>query len=514
MRSKLKLLSLLRMSQSGIGYEISHSFRNTCRQKSGSSLKAQTQCGKSSIEEGSRQMANHSKQSTDNPVQIQARLIYFEKKTKLRVQQLKRLLKDLKAIKSLQQSPVKGDAINLDLKVPQKQAPLDLLNQSAFLTQSAYQSTLNPYSSSLPRIKPSLIVNKIPDIPLKVSLDRMKSPDIHLEELKLDHLKKQENARKRLLELQNQTILKFRTQQTLQEKKTKKYFEQMRDEEEERKMLAKQHRQKRLGALQRVGKQKREVEQMQYGEFIEQIKTIKDQQMQSEQQKRHELNIKVQQIFEQKMLEEQREQARMMQKKAEEEDALQKLEDINRRLSEKKLRQNEHIQEAVISRNTYSQKIQKIRSCQKRRLSITQIEQLQQGIKREQTLAKKRQSVSNEREQLKLHMQTLLQEKQQKQKQVKQQLEQQKHQITIQILDKHRKINEKVNIKSKLLEEQVQLKKEYRELRLQDWYANLEESNIRKQQRNEYILTRHQSPSYNQTKGYRARSEISIISRY
>jgi hypothetical protein len=56
--------------------------------------------------------------------------------------------------------------------------------------------------------------------------------------------------------------------------------------------------------------------------------------------------------------------------------------------------------------------------------------------------------------------------------------------LTIQILDKHRHIQEKLARKSQLIEEQTLLKREYRQLKLQDCLANLEDENIRKQMRN------------------------------
>lgn len=130
-----------------------------------------------------------------------------------------------------------------------------------------------------------------------------------------------------------------------------------------------------------------------------------------------------------------------------------------------------------------------------RRLSATQMEQLNLLVKKEQQVNKRRHAVSNEREGLKEHLHTLLATKEEKHRQLVERMQQQKQQITIQILDKHRKLNERTLAKQRMLEDQVLMKKEYRELKMQDWYANLEDDKSRRQLRNQQILSKFQSPS-------------------
>eukprot|EP00347_Sterkiella_histriomuscorum_P008122 403346291 len=334
-----------------------------------------------------------------------------------------------------------------------------------------------------------LIVNKMPDIPLKVEVN-FKNPEMFLTK-KVQNLEKMSQAMSKLDYLAENDKHKFEIKLQDRREKVMKLKEQFEIEEYERQLRIQKQRDKQQNAIKLVEKQQKNLEKIAFTDYKMYMEERKKLQDDKERQERSLIRIKAQEIEQQKRRDQEREHYKQQLRKIEQEEAEMMLQQIDQKLGVGNQNYQQHINDIKKSRNQYNNQHQRMHTAIIDRLNVQEIKTQQNQQKRQAEIWDKTQRVEENRKYFQEQVIKMNTERMDlKQKRLRQ-IEKQTDQWSHSILQKHQRQWDQVMKRYQSNEDQARANKEVNILRFQDQNLNLSDIQAEKQRKQHQILQKH-----------------------
>ncbi|CDW72262.1 UNKNOWN [Stylonychia lemnae] len=377
---------------------------------------------------------------------------------------------------------------NIILKPMQNSDIINPYEQSAHTNHIIYEKKLNKTNSQLENKE--LVVNKEPDIPLKVNLD-FKNPELFINQ-KIVNLEKMTSAMVKLDTMADDDKERFENKLKERRRKVMKLKELLNEEEFERERRIQKEKERQKNALLSVERQQQNMEKKAYQDYQEYLKQRMQLQKEKEKQE-HELSkIKFKEMIGNMMKEKEQETFKDIVKKQEQDEVQTHLQIIDEKLHQKSQKYLQTLTQIRESRSQYNLKHNRVRTLIIDKNASSEIENMKEGYKKISKVKTKAQKVYDNRKELQESLSQYNTIKLETKRKQYEEIMKEKESWSQTVLQKHQKIEDQVMLRNKSIEEHVKARKEYNNLRFMDQFLNYSDIIDEKRRRQEMILKKHE----------------------